>query len=76
MIEAIGGLLFGCGLSILAVNWMFRQGIYVKAGRYSGYACQYPGSSVRLYGKKEIAVLNHHPEQGDRLFRVVEVDED
>lgn len=35
---------------------------------WSGWACQYPGKLPRLYGAKEIAVANHHPEEGDRLI--------
>ncbi len=75
MLIFIGGLLIGLGIACLAVNWMFCQGIYVKVGKYSGWACQYPGKMPRLYGAKEIAEVNHYPEQGDRLFRIVETED-
>lgn len=70
------GFFIGFGLASLAVNWMFSQGIYVKTGKFKGWACKYDGSNkVRLYGSREIAELNYYPEGGDRLFKIVEVEE-
>ncbi|AWG33984.1 hypothetical protein [Alcaligenes aquatilis] len=44
----------------------------VKGDPWSGWACQHPGKLPRLYGDKAIAELNHHPEEGDRLFQLAE----
>ena len=44
----------------------------VKGDPWSGWACQHPGKLPRLYGDKAIAELNHHPEEGDRLFQIAE----
>lgn len=40
---------------------------------WTGWCCQYPDKIPRLYGSKNIAELNYHPEQGDRMFLVMEV---
>ncbi len=70
------GFIIGVGLSSLAINWMFSNGVYVKVGAFKGWACKYDNSSVvRLYASKEMAELNYYPEDGDRLFRIVEVEE-
>ncbi|KGP03212.1 hypothetical protein JT27_00680 [Alcaligenes faecalis] len=42
---------------------------------WRGWACQYPGKMPRLYGAKEIATANHHPEEGDRLLFLSEQDQ-
>lgn len=42
------------------------------ASGWSGWACQYHGKIPRLYGAREIAEVNHYPEQGDRMFLLVE----
>lgn len=39
---------------------------------WKGWACQYPNSLPRLYGDKSIAMLNYHPEEGDRLLYLTE----
>ncbi|HDS1139632.1 TPA: hypothetical protein QDZ75_003703 [Stenotrophomonas maltophilia] len=35
---------------------------------WSGWATQYPGAMPKLYGAREIAEVNHHPEEGQRLI--------
>ena len=44
-----------------------------EGSAWSGWCCQYPGKMPRLYGSREIAELNHDPDNGDRLFQVVEL---
>lgn len=44
------------------------DGLTMSEAPWSGWACQYPGKLPRLYGAKDIAVANHHPEEGDRLI--------
>ncbi|EJC65844.1 hypothetical protein QWA_03260 [Alcaligenes faecalis subsp. faecalis NCIB 8687] len=44
------------------------DGLRDQGKTWSGWACQYPGKLPRLYGEKDIAVANHHPEDGDRLI--------
>jgi hypothetical protein len=39
---------------------------------WSGWATQYPGELPKLWGAREIAELNWWPDEGQRLFRVVE----
>ncbi|WP_447902863.1 hypothetical protein [Stenotrophomonas pavanii] len=39
---------------------------------WSGWATQYPGAMPKLYGAREIAELNHHPEEGQRLIFLTE----
>ncbi|MGV5083060.1 hypothetical protein [Pseudomonas aeruginosa] len=41
---------------------------------YTGWVTQYPGRAARLWGSREIAELNWWPEDGQQLFRVVEVE--
>ncbi|HIE1324501.1 TPA: hypothetical protein ACXJFQ_005106 [Pseudomonas aeruginosa] len=41
---------------------------------YTGWATQYPGRAAKLWGSREIAELNWWPEDGQQLFRVVEVE--
>ncbi|MDH1012029.1 hypothetical protein N5J43_16760 [Pseudomonas nicosulfuronedens] len=41
---------------------------------YTGWVTQYPGKAAKLWGSREIAELNWWPEDGQRLFRVVEVE--
>ncbi|RSE58833.1 hypothetical protein EGT81_16635 [Alcaligenes faecalis] len=48
------------------------DGLRDQGKPWSGWACQYPGKLPRLYGDKAIAELNHHPEEGDRLFQLAE----
>lgn len=49
-----------------------------QAGRlangYTGWVTQYPGRAAKLWGSREIAELNWWPEDGQQLFRVVEVE--
>ncbi|WP_160286349.1 hypothetical protein [Pseudomonas knackmussii] len=49
-----------------------------QAGRvpegWSGWVTQYPNSMPKLWGDRRIAELNWHPEQGQHMFRVVEVE--
>ncbi|MDH7548230.1 hypothetical protein [Stenotrophomonas geniculata] len=35
---------------------------------WSGWATQYPGALPKLYGAREIAEVNHHPDEGQRLI--------
>lgn len=35
---------------------------------WSGWATQYPGAMPKLYGAREIAEVNHHPEEGQRMI--------
>ncbi|WP_256643712.1 hypothetical protein [Stenotrophomonas sp. 9(2022)] len=35
---------------------------------WSGWATQYPGAMPKLYGAREIAEVNHHPDEGQRLI--------
>ncbi|HDS1582001.1 TPA: hypothetical protein QEL15_004117 [Stenotrophomonas maltophilia] len=35
---------------------------------WTGWATQYPGKMPKLYGAREIAEVNHHPEEGQRLI--------
>ncbi|RPZ37426.1 hypothetical protein IPC563_05295 [Pseudomonas aeruginosa] len=41
---------------------------------YIGWVTQYPGRAAKLWGAREIAELNWWPEDGQQLFRVVEVE--
>ncbi|HCF4509458.1 TPA: hypothetical protein NIF35_003466 [Pseudomonas aeruginosa] len=41
---------------------------------YTGWVTQYPGRAAKLWGSREIAELNWWPEDGQQLFRVVEVE--
>lgn len=43
-----------------------------KHEKWGGWACQYPGALPRIYGSKNIAELNHHPDEGDRLIYLCE----
>jgi hypothetical protein len=40
---------------------------------WSGWCTQMPGRLPKLWGARDIAELNYHPEYGWRLFKVVEV---
>ncbi|MGE8519727.1 MAG: hypothetical protein ACN6OK_05740 [Alcaligenes faecalis] len=58
---------------LMAIEYQQRTENTEPAGQdqgdsWSGWACQYPGKLPRLYGAKDIAVANHHPEEGDRLI--------
>ncbi len=48
-----------------------RARVVVPAG-WSGWATQYPGRMPTLFGTREIAELNWHPEEGARLIRLIE----
>ncbi|HCW1005729.1 hypothetical protein [Pseudomonas aeruginosa] len=48
-----------------------RAGVVVPDG-WSGWATQYPGRMPTLFGTREIAELNWHPEEGARLIRLIE----
>ena len=39
---------------------------------WSGWATQYPGKLPKLFGAREIAELNHYPEEGARLIYLIE----
>lgn len=39
---------------------------------WSGWATQYPNKMPKLYGAREIAELNHYPEEGQRLIFLAE----
>ncbi len=39
---------------------------------WSGWATQYPGKMPKLYGAREIAEVNHHPDEGQRLIFLAE----
>lgn len=55
-----------------------RAGQVAQAGQvpdgYTGWVTQYPGRAAKLWGSREIAELNWWPEDGQQLFRVVEVE--
>lgn len=58
--------------AVLVAAYRDRR-MFMPAIAWSGWCCQYPGRMPRLYGEREIAELNHDPENGDRLFQVVEM---
>lgn len=73
MITFLLGALLGFTVAVLMVRCQFKTGYWLKAGKWSGWACQYPGKMPRFYGAKEIAMVNLDAGNGDRLFKVVEV---
>ncbi|WP_395029746.1 hypothetical protein [Alcaligenes aquatilis] len=67
----MGVLIYACDLrALLAAQQPVSgaDGVQYQGEPWRGWACQYPGKMPRLYGAKEIAAANHHPEEGDRLI--------
>jgi hypothetical protein len=65
----VGIGLLQCVRSALAA----RQPVGEPVGEgWSGWATQYPGMMPKLYGAREIAELNYHPDEGQRLIFLTE----
>lgn len=64
-----------CGVAMAGtrVELAFAQAGQVPEG-WSGWVTQYPNSMPKLWGDRRIAELNWHPEQGQHMFRVAEVE--
>ncbi len=59
---------FAAARELLAVAARQPVGQEPVGDGWSGWATQYPGKMPKLYGAREIAEVNHHPEEGQRLI--------